>query len=382
MDGRRGGIHWLRKSWKWLLLVVLVGGGVYYLRFRPVKVELHTVASGPVRREVMGTGTLEARVAVTVSPEIASRITSIGVDQGDPIDKGQVLVTLDDSDLRQQVAIAAAALEESKAGLERTHADVVRAEAVVTQARKDHERVADLTKRQVETQAELDRVRERLDIAQAELARARVAVVEAESRIVSAERNLEYHDARLTDTRIASPFDGLVVARRREPGDVVVPGTPILDIVDTGELWVSAWVDESATGEVRPGQPARVVFRSDPRVSLAGEVVRLAPSVDRESREFLVDVRIGKLPKRWAIGQRAEVFILTAEKPHVTSLPTRLVAHRDGRPGAMVVVGGRARWRELTPGLRGATAVEVLDGLLPGQEIVAPDVREGARIAR
>jgi multidrug resistance efflux pump len=381
-DGRSGRFRWLRKGFKWLALAVLVGGGVWYFRFRPVKVDLHTVATGRVRREVMGTGTLSARLAVTVGPEIAGRIASIGADQGDTIAAEQVLVTLEDTDLRQQVAIAAAALEESKSGLDRTRADVVRAEAVVTQALKEHERVKDLTERQVETQSELDRSRERLDIAQAELSRARVSVVEAQSRIVSAERTLEYHDAKLADTRIESPFDGLVLSRHREPGDVVVPGTPILDIVATKELWVSAWVDESALEDLRPGQKARVVFRSAPGVSFDGEVVRLAPGVDRESREFLVDVSVGKLPERWAIGQRAEVYVLAEEKTGVTAIPRRMVVHRDGRPGVMVVEKGRARWRELTVGLRGTTDVEVLAGLSPGQVIATSEVREGARISR
>lgn len=381
-DKRSSVSRWARKSWKWILLAALAGAVFFYVRLRPVKAALHTVQLGRVQREVMGTGTLEARVGATVSSKIAGRVASIAVDQNDRISKGQMLVVLDDAELQQQVAIAAATLEERKAGLDHAKADVVRAEAVLSQAGKDHERVESLVRNKVEPAAELDKARERLDVAQAELERAKVAVVEAKSRIVSAERTLEYHRARLGDTTIVSPFDGLVVARRHEPGEIVVPGTPILDIVATQEMWVSAWVDESAMSEVAPGQRTRAVFRSEPGTSCDGEVVRLARSVDRESREFIADVLVKKLPERWAVGQRAEVYILTAEKRDVVVIPTRMVVHRDGKPGAMVVERGRARWRELDVGLRGTGMVEVIKGLSPGQEIIATNAREGQRIAR
>ena len=218
-------------------------------------------------------------------------------------------------------------------------------------------------------------------MAQAELERSRIAVVEAQTRIVSAERTLQYHRARLEDTQIISPFDGLVTLRSREPGEVVVPGSPILDIVATDELWVSAWVDESSMSEVSSGQTARVIFRSEPELPLEGKVVRLGRSVDRESREFIVDVQVKQPSQNWAVGQRAEVYIRTARKDDVVTLPTSLVLHKNGRPGVLALEDGRARWRELSIGVRGTGTVEVVEGLAPGQKVIASKVREGQRIS-
>lgn len=383
MKWKRGVVpRWIRAGWKWLALAALAGAVVYYVRFRPAEAELHTVQVGSVQHEVIGTGTLEARVQVAVSSKISGRISSIAVDENDRISKGQVLVVLDDADLQQQVAIAAATLGERKAGLDRAQADVVRSEAVQSQAKKEYGRADALVKSGAQTPAELDKAREKLDIAQAELERSKVAVIEAKTRIVSAERTLEYHRARLEDTKIISPFDGLVVTRYREPGEVVVPGAAVLDIVATQELWVSAWVDESAMSQISAGQSARVVFRSEPLAPCDGQVVRLARSVDRESREFIVDVQVKKLPEKWAVGQRAEVYILTAEKVNVTAIPTRLIVHRDGKPGVFAAEDGQARWLEVTVGLRGTGTVEITGGISPGQEITSSDVREGQRITR
>ena len=78
-----------------------------------------------------------------------------------------------------------------------------------------------------------------------------------------------------------------------------------MDVVGLKEMWVSAWVDESASGSLAVGQPVRIVFRSQPDKSYSGEVARLARQTDRETREFLVDIRVKELPRNWSVGQRA-----------------------------------------------------------------------------
>ena len=81
-----------------------------------------------------------------------------------------------------------------------------------------------------------------------------------------------------------SPYDGLVTRRDRDPGGIVVPGASILQLVATNEIWVSAWVDETAMTGLKVDQPARVVFRSEPAKNYAGEVARLGRETDRETR--------------------------------------------------------------------------------------------------
>jgi RND family efflux transporter MFP subunit len=153
---------------------------------------------------------------------------------------------------------------------------------------------------------------------------------------------------------------------------VVVPGSPILEIISTGEMWVSAWVDETAMSSLAVGQPARVVFRSEPEKSYDGVVTRMAPLADRETREFLVDVTVKDLPKAWAVGQRSEVYIRTAHKDDVLVVPQRAILWQKGRPGVFVNHLGRAEWRSVTLGLRGAQSVEIMQGLTVGEKVVWP----------
>jgi len=360
-------------AWKLAVVLVLAGGAVYQLRFRPVPVKAFLVQRATVQSEVLGTGTLDARTKITIGSKITGRVASLGADQNDSVSKGQLLVTLDDSDLRQQAEMASASLEATKAALTRADAEIGRTQAILTQAKLDHERSTQLYLKKVAPKEEVDKAQESLDIAQAGVQSSRAAKVEAEHQVLTAERTLKYHQARLADAKIVCPVDdGLVTFRYREVGDIVVPGTAIMDVISMKELWVSVWVDESASEALAVGQPARIVFRSDPQRSYAGEVARLAKQTDRETREFLVDVRVRELPKNWSVGQRAEAYIRTAEKADALSVPQRLIVWRNGKPGVFVEDEGKARYVEVGLGLKGRENVEVVSGLKVGQAVLAP----------
>lgn len=361
-----------RASAKWVLLALLVGFAIYRMKFAPMPVMTHQIATGPVVAEVMGTGTLEARVKTTISPRIQERLAEVLVDQNDAVKAGQVLARLDDGELKQQVAVATAALAAAQATVERVKTDEGRALAVVKQARLDHNRSSDLLTNQISSQSDFDKAVEQLNVAEADVRRSQASIVEAEHQVVTAERTLAYQKERLSFTQIVSPYDGLIVRRERDPGGVVVPGSSILQLISTNEIWVSAWVDETAGTRLAAGQPARVVFRSEVAKSYPGEVARLGRETDRETREFLVDVRVKALPKNWTVGQRAEVYVETGRKESTLALPMRFMSWRGGKPGAFVIEQGKAEWREVNLGLRGLESVEVTEGLAAGAAVCTP----------
>jgi HlyD family secretion protein len=379
--------RFLQTTAKWVLLAVVIAFAVYRIRFAPVPVMAHKVVSGPVVAEVMGTGTLEARIKTTISPRIQERLAEVLVDQNDAVKTGQLLARLDDGELKMQVEVAEAARVAARASLERVKTDEARALAVDKQARLNHQRVSDLMATKVSSPDELDKAVESLQVAAADVKRSQAAIAEAESQVVTAEKNLAYQKERLSYTQILSPYDGLVVRRDRDPGGVVVPGGSLLQLISTNEIWISAWVDETAMTDLVTGQPARVVFRSEPAKSYPGEVARLGRETDRETREFLVDVRVKELPKNWTVGQRAEAFIETGRKSEALVIPQRFLQWREGKPGVFVNEHGQARWRAVTLGLRGREAVEVTQGLSTGEPMVAtreagqPPLTDGLRIS-
>lgn len=355
---------------KWLGLAAGVAFLAYRMKFAPVPVLACESRLGPITAEILGTGTLEARVKTTLSPRIQERLAEVLVDQGDAVRAGQLLARLDDGDLKRQVDVAEAAAAGARAALERVRTDEARALAVLKQTQLDHKRLGDLLSQDVSSQAEFDKAQEQLHVAGADVNRSRAAIAEAESQVVTAEKSLAYQRERLTYTQILSPYDGLIVRRDRDPGGVVVPGGSLLQLISTNELWISAWVDETAMTQLAPGQPARVVFRSDPTKSYPGTIARLGQEADRETREFLVDVRVKELPTPWAVGQRAEVFIAANQKQEALLVQLPFVQWREGRSGVMVNSRGRTQWRPVLLGLRGRDDVEILEGLAPGEQVV------------
>jgi HlyD family secretion protein len=353
------------------VIVSAAAGAVWWLLLSPVTVATHTVAAGTITAEVMGTGTLEARTSAIIGPKIGGLISRIAADQGDRVNAGDLLIQLEDNDITQQVAMAESEVAAATATVDRLRAARDRAEAVLAQARKNHNRVAELARRKVAAAEDLDKALEALSIAEADLSAAETAIVEGQKRLIAAQHALEYQRARLHDTSIEAPFDALVVRRDREPGDVVAPGASVLQIVSTDEMWITAWVDETELARLRDGQTARVVFRSEPQAEYAGTVARVGRETDRETREVVVDVRVERLPAQWAVGQRAEVFIRVDRRENVTVIPNGLVLAREGKTGVMVHENGKARWRPITVGLRGREASEVTGGLSPGDIVVS-----------
>lgn len=369
----------LWRGGKAALAVIALAAAAYWQRFDSVPVKRHEVAPGEVVVEVMGTGTLDAHVKATVSTKIPGRLRAVLADQGDEVKTDQELARLDEHDLSHEVEVEEANVAAKSAAVERFRADVAQAGAILAQATSNESRVQRLVVTNSASRDELDKAVEALGVAKAGTTRADAALVEARRQLVVAEKLLEFRRARLDDAVIRAPFAGVVIRRDRNVGDVVVPGSSIFAVVATDELWVNAWVDESAMADVRPKQRARVVFRARPTESVAGSVVRTGRETDRETREFLVDVAPVSLPEDWSIGQRAEVYIETARKQTSVALPVEFLSRHDGEPSVFIDVDGRAKLRLVKLGLISRDSLEVLEGLTAGETVITP-ARAGAKL--
>ena len=244
---------------------------------------------------------------VTIASKVAGRIASMEAREGDSVKAGQLLVRLDDAQVRarvEQAAAAVAALESqlasAKAGLDllrrelpltvdAVNADVGRAKAAVEkartgeqQARRDADRQRDLVAKGFASSQQSERAQLVLDAASSELASAREALVQSEKQLALARLGTERIRVReaefaalqaqlrqakaalveaesvLTDLAIRAPSAGVVVVRAREPGEVVSPGTPLLELVDLDRLYLKVYVAQSEIGKLRRGLPARV----------------------------------------------------------------------------------------------------------------------------
>lgn len=369
---------------KFLLLVFLFALAVYMIKFRPVEVHGFKPVRAEIRAEVMGTGTLESDVSTIVSSKIPGRIIRLAADEGDRVETNDILVKLDDSELKQQVGIARANLEVAQAATGRIKAEIVRSEAIRRRAKNSYDRFLNLYNQKTVAHNELDEARKNLGVADADLASSRARMFEAKKNLLAAQKNLEYRLARLEDTIIRAPFSGLVIRRNRNVGDVVVSGSSIYLLISTHQLVIEAWVDETEMSGLEPGRPARVVYRSEPEKIYFGILSRIGRETDRETRQFLVDIKVSELPEVWSVGQRAEVFIEMETHRDALVVPADFLYRRPEGPGVFLSVDGRAIWQPVELGLWGEDKVEVVKNLTEEDLVIRTSepeaLTEGRRI--
>lgn len=351
------------------LVAVAATAGAWWRFGRATAVPTVTAQAGSVPVTIVGPGTVQARVPVTLSARVTATVASVSADVGDAVRAGQVLAVLDDREPRarreaigNQQASLAQQVEAARAGVARARADL-------ELARLKQQRDADLLRQGFVSQAVFDASSAALKASQAALdsAEATHAARQADQGTLAQEARVA--DTQVGYTRLAAPMDAVVTQRLAEPGTTVAPGTPILRLVDPATLWVATRVDESVVSRVQPGQAASIRLRSGETVP--GRVARIAMQSDAATRELDVHVAFASPPPRFAIDQEAEVRIDVGVEEGLVIPQESLTRDRDGRVGVLQVVEGRARFTPVTAGAAHAGRVVVRKGLAAGDPVVA-----------
>lgn len=284
---------------------------------------------------------VEAKQATLISSRIMARITAIKVRSGDSVKKDQLLLSLEQSDLKAKV---------SQAG------EQVRAlNARLTEARQNLERAVSLQKQGLLAAADLDRARANHDALTADLAGAEQALDQANTALEFAE--------------IRAPIDGLVVDRFAEPGDTATPGTKLLSLYNPQSLRIEAQVREQLALGLNAGQQLAVEIPSL-NMQLMAELEEKVPAADPGSRSFLIKARLTGQPMLQP-GMYARLQIPAGETTHIMIPADRLV--QFGQLDLVWVwADGQAYRRFVKTGQRRGDEVEILSGLAVGDVLVMP----------
>lgn len=355
------------------LLVVLAAVGLFsgwYIW--PTDVESYVARQRLIAREIAGPGLLGATNQVVVTARIQAFLADVRVDQNDEVKSGQILATLNATDLEFQLA---AAVANDRAAAETVHESELerdRLAIAAATAMADLERRRTLLDRKSISQSEFDLVESTQKQAEAELARATVTIERSKAQSAAASAEVEQLRSRLAETSIRSPVDGVVVSRSRTVGDLLSPGVELMQIVDPKSLLVFARFDESAMASLRPGQVAKVAFSSNPQRAYTASIVRIGRQVDQETREFTVDLKLDEVPATWAVGQRASVVIQAESPSPGIAIPQRFLARDQGRVGLWISHDGRAYWAPVSLGYSSGTDIEITRGLDVGDVVLGP----------
>ena len=356
-----------------LVVLLLAAAAALYWRFwHATEVPVAVAAQGAIAARVVGPGTVQARIPVTLSGRVNATVMQVHADVGDTVRQGQLLITLDDRDLSARRGVVGGQQEALLRNTDAARAALAKAQADLELARSKLRRDTDLLAQGFVSQAVVDSSQAALGgaVAGVDVAQATLAARAAEARTLSHEAR--YSDTVLSYTRIAAPMDGVVIQRLAEVGNTVAPGTPLLKIVDPRSLWVATRVDESVVGRIQPGQIASIRLRSGE--VLPGKVARIARQSDAATRELDVHVAFDAVPQRFAIDQEAEVSIAVGEDRGILVPLAALLRDREGRQGVLVVEGGgdggRTRFQPVQTGAADTTQVLVRTGLTGGETVV------------
>lgn len=362
-------------------LVLVVVAGAAYMRFGPaIAVPVIEAAQGNVPLRVVGPGTVQARVPVTLAARITATVTQLNADVGDAVTRGQTLALLDDRDLAARRAVVGGQQAALSMNVAAARATVAKAQADLDLARSKQRRDADLLRSGFVSQAVIDASDAALRSAEANLDNAGATQSAREADLQALVQEARYADTVLSFTRITAPMDGVIISRLAEVGTTVVPGSALLRMVDPASLWVAMRVDESVVGRVQVGQAASIRMRTGE--TLSGRVARIASQSDAATRELEVNVAFDTPLTRFAIDQEAEVAILAGNGSGIVVPPTALTRDREGRQGVLVVVDCRAEYRPVQTGAGDAQRVLVSEGLAAGERVVAraASVKAGMRV--
>ena len=340
-------------------------------------------------------GTVRSKTQTLISSKVQAYVRQVSAREGEIVEKGRLLVVVDDREFVVRLERAQAALEEARMArdeVERLHeeaeAGLRSAEADLRYAEATENRYRQLLDRELIAAQDYEGTdaKRKSAAAAVEQARARIHALTAREqqmrrRIEQARAELDGVQIALGDTRITAPDTGVVVERRVEPGNLAVPGQPLLVLDDPTRYRLEAEVGESATGRVRLGQTAPVVLDALGR-TVEGRVAEMIPAADPASRSVTV-----KLDLPATAGLRSGIFgrvrFPGAERSVLLAPAAALVKH--GQLTGIYVVDGQsvARLRLVTAGQRREDRVEILSGLHPGERVVVEGVdrvTDGGRV--
>jgi HlyD family secretion protein len=317
---------------------------------------------------VIVTGTLVPRDEVLVAPEIDGlRIVELLVEEGDRVEKGQVLARLARDLLDAQAAQNAASIARAEAAIAQAHSQIVQAEAAQTESAQALERTRALMRSGNATEVQLEQRVSAARAAEGRLAAARdgLRMAEAESR--SAEAQQRETAVRLARTEIKAPAAGIVSRRTARLGATAsVAGEPLFRIIAKGEIELEGEVTETQLLRIKEGFPATVTI--GPGRVVMGRVRMVLPEVDRATRLGRVRISLPNDPAL-RIGTFARGSIEIARRSGVAVPLSAVVYGREG-PSLQVVVDDRVRSRPIRPGLTADGFIEVLDGVEAGELVV------------
>lgn len=410
------------------VLTVLTAAGYLFVFSAPktvaaaeVKTESGPASAGTTVLTV--SGYVVAHHKIAVGAKVMGRVEWIGVEKGDRVQQGQVLVRLEDGDFQAQVnqaranlAAAQARLDQLRAGSRpqeklKDNAAVMQAEANYKYALDDYRRTEQLYSTGVVAKIELDRATAQRDTTLAMLESARQSsqmtnigpraeeIRAGAAQVQQTRAALDYAETQLASTKIKAPVSGTVLQRIVERGEMVTPSafgesgarTSVVALADLNDLQIELDISQTDFARLKMGQRAEIIPEAFPNLRYTGFIEEIAPEANRAKATVQIKVKVENPDEQLRPEMNARVNFLADEKPRETAgmttnrvLVPKTAVVREGESDFVFVVKGNAvERRVIRRGDETADAYYVLEGLSGGERVVvtgAEKLGDGDRV--
>jgi len=393
----------------------------------PLPITVARAETRAVQRSVETVGSLVPWHDVLVKTEQPGTIARLYADLGDAVAPGKVLAEYDarefqlaveqaEADLlstRQSLSRARTAVGASEAALRRAtdtfsalDAEVARTQSQLDWAKSELGRSQELFARQLIAARDVDSARNQYNVAAAQLAVAvnarsqhpdQVRIAEAqlesdraalrvtEAEVTRREATVGIMKKRLGDTTVRSPIAGFVAKRHLNAGEYVKENTAVFSVVALDPLKYTGTVSERFAPHLRVGQRIALSVDAYPGKTFPGQVTRLSPAVEMQTRSLALEGRVANGDGRLRPGFFAKGVILTRTDPTVAFVPAEAVLHFVGTSKVFVVTNGKVEERLVKAGTRQGPLVEIVEGVKAGETVATSNLSQlfnGAPVAR
>jgi len=409
------------------VLVALVAMGYFYFFSAPkaisvAEVKLENSGGSQSDTVLSASGYVVAHHKIAVGAKVMGRVAWIGVEKGDTVQQGQVLVRLEDNDFRAQsnqaranLAAAQARLDQLRSGSRpqeklKDRAGVLQAEATLRNAEADYDRSEKLYRAGVSSKAELDRALAQRDTARALVEAARQSssmtdvgprpeeIRAAEAQVRQMKAALDYSDTQLAATEIKAPVSGTVLQRIVERGEMVSPSsfggdsgarTSVVALADLSDLQIELDISQADFARLEMGQRAEIIPEAFSNLKYTGFIAEIAPEANRAKATVQVKVKVENPDAQLRPEMNARVNFLGNAKPStVQSAPRVLVpkagvVRKDRSDFVFVIKGNKVEQRSIRLGNESGEFFYVLEGLSGGESIATAGLdklRDGDRV--
>ena len=363
---------------------------------RAPEVDGARVMTGPLVRTLQFSGRVATLSRVDVGSTVTGRVVEVRVSEGAQVKKGDVLVRLENDELRAALDQAQANEQQAAArlvGLRSTgrssaQAGLAQANSVLLAARAELQRTQELVAKGFLSEAKLDEARRGADVAQAQLMTARAQsaanadrgtdVAQAKAQLALANAATAVARARLTQSVVVAPEDGRVLTRVVEPGQIVQPGRALMSLALSGPVQLVAQVDERYLEQLRVGQTTSVLADAFPQARFAARVQSISPLVDAQRGAVEVKFALPEAPPAF-LREDMTLALEVETARRASALVVPVAALRSD--AVFIARDGRVEEQKVRVGLRTLEAVEVLEGLTQGDIVLTgPSPKPGSRV--